>query len=122
LCDVHAKRNEIQQTKAASLSAELVIACPAPHVERWYLADPGSFDIVVGYHPSVGKKKCRRDHYKGLLGDAVKSGGHPPTLGGVEFAAELVEAMDLYRAGRNDHSLRAFVSDLRVRLREADEE
>ena len=32
-------------------------------------------------------------------------------------AAELVEAMNLYRAGRSDSSLRAFVGDLRRRLR-----
>ena len=30
----------------------------------------------------------------------------------------LVEGMDLYRAGRNDSSLKAFLDDLRVRLRQ----
>ena len=42
---------------------------------------------------------------------------HPVTLGGVEFALELVEAMDLYRAGRNDPSLKAFLDDFRAILR-----
>ena len=48
---------------------------------------------------------------------AVREAGHPPTLGGLEFAQELVGAMDLYRASKNDHSLGAFVNDLRGKLR-----
>jgi len=101
----------------APFSDRLVVACPDPHVERWYLADPESFKTVVGLRPTVGKKKCARDHYKRLLARAVQQAGHPPTLGGIEFAAELVRAMDLYRAGRSDRSLQAFVDDLRGKLR-----
>jgi len=98
-------------------SDRLVVACPDPHVERWYLADPESFKDVVGRRPTVGKKKCARDYYKRLLAKAVQQAGHPPTLGGIEFAAELVEGMDLYLAGRSDRSLKAFVDDLRGKLR-----
>jgi hypothetical protein len=54
------------------------------------------------------------------LAEAVRDAGHPTTLGGIEFAAELINGMDLYRAGRNDHSLRAFLDDLRKGLRQAD--
>lgn len=112
------KRNEIQQATNQSFESRLVLACPDPHVERWYLADPDSFQGIVGHRPSVGRKKCVRDYYKGLLAHAVRQAGHPPTLGGIEFAAELVKGMDLYRAGKNDHSLRAFVDDLRGKLRQ----
>ena len=111
------KRDEIRNAAEPGFENRLVAACPDPHVERWYLDDPDSFQEVVGYRPTVGRKKCVRDHYKGLLIDAVRQAGHLPTLGGIEFAAELITAMDLYRAGRNDHSLRAFVDDLRGRLR-----
>lgn len=107
------KRAEIEKARNASLAARLVAACPDPHVERWYLADPDSFANVVGYRPSVGTKKCERDHYKRLLADAVRKGGYPPTLGGVEFASDLVAAMDFYRAGKGDGSLKAFLDDLR---------
>lgn len=110
-------REAIQAATKAPFAAALATACPDPHVERWYLADPDSFKTVVGYRPTVGKKKCVRDYYKHLLADAVREGGHPPTLGGIEFASELVEGMDLYRAGRNDRSLKAFVDDLRRGLR-----
>lgn len=112
------KRSEIQESTATSLSGRLIVACPDPHVERWYLADPDSFCSVVGYRPTVGKKKCVRDHYKNALAKAVRQAGYPPTLGGIEFARELVAAMDLYRAGRRDHSLRALVDDLRGKLRQ----
>ena len=95
----------------------LVSACPDPHVERWFLADPDSFHTVVGYRPDVGPAKCERNHYKRILRDSVARGGHPPTLDGIEFASELVGKMDLYRAGRRDPSLKSFLDDLRSRLR-----
>jgi hypothetical protein len=116
------KRDEIRDATEQSFQDRLVAACPDPHVERWYLADPDSFHVVVGHRPTVGRKKCIRDHYKSVLADAVRQAGHPPTLGGIEFAAELVTAMDLYRAGRNDRSLRAFVDDLRGKFRQMGEE
>jgi hypothetical protein len=43
--------------------------------------------------------------------------GTPPTLGGIEFARDIVEELDLYRAGKHDRSLGAFVDDLRRRLK-----
>ena len=101
----------------APFSDRLVVACPDPHVERWYLADPESFEDVVGYRPTIARKKCARDYYKDALAKAVRKAGHPATLGGIEFAQELVERMDLYRAGKNERSLKAFVDDLRGRLR-----
>lgn len=101
----------------APFSDRLVVACPDPHVERWYLADPESFKDVVGYRPTIARKKCARDYYKDALAQVVRKAGHPATLGGIEFAQELVEHMDLYRAGRNERSLKAFLDDLRGRLR-----
>ena len=111
------KRTEILDAVKPVLSERVVVACPDPHVERWYLADPDTFRSVVGHRPAPGRKKCVRDHYKGLLARAIRQAGHPATLGGIEFARELVEAMDLYRAGRADRSLKAFVDELRAGLR-----
>lgn len=37
--------------------------------------------------------------------------GYPPTLGGIEFAREIVQAMDLYRAKKTDRSLKHFIDD-----------
>ena len=110
-------RDKIQQATEPIFTDRLVVACPDPHIERWYLADPQSFNIVVGDQPKVGTRKCARDHYKQILADSIQRAGHPPTLGGIEFASELATAMNLYRAGRNANSLRIFLNDLRARLR-----
>lgn len=95
-----------------------VVACPDPHVERWYLADPDSFHQVVGRRPPLGRKKCERGRYKTMLARAVRDAGHPPTLGGVEFAREIADAMDLYRAGKNERSLKLFLDEVRPKIRQ----
>ncbi len=100
-----------------SLEDRTVIACPDPHVELWYLADPDSFHEVVGARPVVGKRKCERDRYKSILRKTVRDAGQPGTMNGVEFAEELAQAMDLYRAGKNVKSLKHFLDELRARLR-----
>ncbi len=107
------KRRDIGRIIKAPLEERAVIACPDPHIERWYLADPPSFYETVGSQPKLGKSKCARDLYKARLADAVASGGHPPTLGGIEFAEDLVERMDLIRAGKSEPSLRDFLEDAR---------
>ncbi len=113
------KRAKIQKATKPCFCGFIVIACPDPHVERWYLADPDSFYDVVGCTPMVAKRKCVRDYYKNLLISAVKKAGHPITLGGVEFAPDLAAKMDLYRAGRDNPSLKAFVGELRGRFKQA---
>ncbi len=107
------KRTEIAEAARPRLRDRLVVGCPDPHVERWFLADPDSFHEVVGHRPVVGRAKCQRGHYKQLLVEAVRSGGQPAILGGIEFAAELVAAMNLYQAGRRDATLKSFVGELR---------
>jgi hypothetical protein len=92
------------------------IACPDPHVERWFLADPPRFQSVVGATVRPGRRKCEKSRYKTMVAQAVTRAGHPPTLGGIEFAGEIVEAMDFYSAGRAEPSLKAFLDDLDVRL------
>jgi hypothetical protein len=94
----------------------MIIACPDPHVERWYMVDPEGFASAVGVQPSVGKRKCKRDIYKALLANTIRQAGLLAPLGGIEFAPELVASMDLYRAGRNDKSLKGFTDDLRRAL------
>ena len=110
-------RKAIEAVTRAPFSDRLVVASPDPHVERWYLADPASFETIVGHRPRIGKKKCARDHYKRLLATEIQQAGHPATLGGIEFAREIVAGMDLYRAGKTDPSLKAFLDDLRSKLR-----
>lgn len=117
-CSPFAKaRDTIRQATTPSFIDRVVIACPDPHVERWYLGDPRTFETLIGYRPTIGRKKCARHHYKRILSDSIVRGGNPATLGGPEFAAELVASMDLYRAGRRSKSLKVFLDDLRAMLR-----
>ncbi len=109
-------RREIEKHLTGPLEQRTVIACPDPHIERWFLADPVSFHKVVGSQPTLGQQKCGRDVYKTLLVKAIRDAGQIPTLGGIEFAQELVAAMDLYRAAKNDRSLALFLEDMRVAL------
>ncbi|MBI1208135.1 MAG: hypothetical protein GC191_12725 [Azospirillum sp.] len=93
------------------------IACPDPHVERRFLADLESFHKVVGFTPSLKRAKCEQDYYKCVLAQAVRDGGHLSLLGGIEFADELVTAMDLQRAQRSTPSLGHFIEDFRALLK-----
>ncbi len=92
------------------------IACPDPHVERWYLADPESLKQTLGVRVTSTKRKCARDFYKRRLVEALAKAGHPVTLGGAEFASEIVEAMHFYRAGKNEPSLKHFLDAARQAL------
>ncbi len=117
-CSAFAKaRQAVAQAVRAAFKDRAIIACPDPHIERWYLADPQSFHDVVGVRPRVKKRKCERGIYKSILADAVIQAGHPPTLGGIEFAADLVGAMDLYRAAKAEPSLKHFIDETEAQLK-----
>jgi hypothetical protein len=112
-------RQEILDHLRAEFAEMAVIACPNPHIERWYLADAVSFhEVVGGAAPSV-KEKCQRDHFKRLLAEAVRKTGRAPTLGGIEFADELAGQMDYFRAGKTDPAIKHFVEDLRAKFRQS---
>jgi len=109
-------RQEIEAQAVPDLRECMIIACPDPHIERWYMADPEGFALAVGATPPALKRKCGRDVYKTLLRNTIHQAGHLAPLGGIEFAPELVERMDLFQAGKNDKSFKAFTDDLRSSL------
>jgi hypothetical protein len=76
----------------------------------------GLVQQVVGQCPNLRRRKCERDLYKNLLHKAVVENGHVSTLGGIEFAEELIEHMDFYRAGKNEPSLKAFLADFNASM------
>jgi hypothetical protein len=104
--------NDIKRDLEVEFSTIAVLACPDPHIELWYLADLDTFEKVVGYRPTVPSGKCVTNYYKNLLSSAVTAAGHPATLGGIEFARELVQQMDLFRAGQKDAALKHLIQDL----------
>jgi len=114
------KRKEIRGRCRGEFVDRLVIACPDPHIEKWFMVDPESFHQVVEARPMVGKDKCQRDYYKHLLASTVGGAGHPVLLGGIELAEDLVKAMDLFRAGKADPALGTFLDELRAALQRQD--
>jgi hypothetical protein len=114
---VAAMRQSIQDILDQRLRDRTVVACPEPHVERWYLADPVAFSEAVGPAPTLGKTKCEKDRYKAILARAVSDAGHVSPQGGLEFAREIVAHMDWYRAGKSTGSLKLFLDDLRAHLK-----
>jgi len=109
---LNAARKEIENAIEKEFKDRTVIACPDPHIEKWYLADGHSFFRVVGKEPRPIQEKCERDRYKSLLAETIRSAGHPSILGGIEFAEDLVNEMDFYRSGKTNRSLQMFVADL----------
>lgn len=117
-CKGHVEaRSEIAAVLNPQVFPEHIAATPDPHVERWYLADPASLHNALGASTQLEARKCERDRYKQQLLTALRGAGHPVALGGAEFASEIVQAMDLYRACRNEASLKHLVDELRANLR-----
>jgi hypothetical protein len=112
-------RAAVQARVQESAFTAHAIGCPDPHVERWFLADPMSLRETLGVKISHGRRKCERALYKRQLANALASANHVVTLGGIEFASEIVGAMDFFRAGKNEPSLKHFIGDLRALLHAA---
>ena len=99
----------------------LVLAIPDPHVERWLLLDGSAFNSVFGRGCNLPLYKCGRNEYKTLLIENIRAIGVIPEFGGIEFATDLIQAMDINRAARADDSLNRFITDLRRVLRQFQE-
>lgn len=91
-----------------------VCAVPDPHIERWLLVDSTAFKSVFGRGCDAPDRKCERARYKKMLIDAIRASGVTPSLGGIEFADDIVAAMDLTRAAAADASLSRLIEDLRA--------
>lgn len=114
----HQERRQLVEALATPFRDRTAVACPDPHIERWFMADPASFEKTLGRRPKLGRRKCERDRYKRILARTVREAGYPALLGGLEFAEDIVAAMDLYRAGRNEKSLKHFVDSAKALLRQ----
>jgi hypothetical protein len=112
-CQGHAKAKEAVAGALGSYGGATVIAVPDPHVERWLLLDPAAFKKVVGKGCPAPDHKCKKDRYKEQLVRAIRDAGLQPVLGGLEYAEELVQALDLNGVARADPSFGHLLDDLR---------
>jgi len=107
------RRGEIE-TVIGELSFRVVLAVPDPHIGRWLLLDSAAFKSVLRKGCEAPDRKCDRDRYKKLLAQAVSQTGVAPSIGGIEHARDIVEAMDVSRMTHKgaDKSLGRFIQEL----------
>lgn len=112
------RRNAFDKAVQAQTGYRGVVryAIPDPHIERWMLADPQAFQTVFGRGCTLPAVKCGKDEYKRLLRREIRKSGIEAPLGGQEFAADIVEAMNLALAEAHEPSLRLFLRDMRALL------
>ena len=91
----------------------MIFAIPDPHIERWLLLDGAAFKAVFGKGCDAPDQKCDRGLYKQRLIEAIYATGTIPRLGGIEYAEDIVEQIDIDRAAQVDRSFRRFIEDLR---------
>lgn len=111
-----ARRQEVEGVGLDAIVPDVVIGTPDPCIEAWFLADPQAIAArfeVPAPDPSGGDA----DSLKRELVATISAAGEVVTQGGAEFADEIVEAMDPYRAGRGAPTLKRFLADLRAALR-----
>jgi hypothetical protein len=93
-----------------------VYAIPDPHIERWLLLDSAAFRDILGIGCAAPDMKCNKDRYKELLANAIRAAGVEPLLGGIEYAQDLVAAMDLRRVRQADPSISRLIEELEDRF------
>jgi len=114
------RRREVEQEAVRFEQAHpdrLIVAIPDPHVERWMLVDSRAFKAVLGRGCDAPDSKCERQRYKQALLQAMQAAGIVPPLGGMEYAGDIVQHLDLERIGSLDESLGQTVAALRNRLK-----
>lgn len=90
----------------------LTLALPNPHIERWLLLDGEAFMRVCGKGCSAPDQKCNRNRYKKLLREAVLSACLQPTIGGLEWAKDIVRELNMERAQKSDEAFKRFTQEL----------
>lgn len=111
------RRREVADVIDSAVFSRYVVGAPDPYVERWLLADPVSFAHHFGRQPELGTPHGR-DGWKQRLVESLEAAGEIVTQGGAEFAAEIINVMDFYRAGQAAPTIQAFVDDVRSALKQ----
>jgi len=113
--------DEIKDRIDDSLFPHYAIACPNPHIELWYLADPDAVQEVIGTRPPHLDPKCgkqTRNELKRVLANCIRQAGLPVLFGGPQYAPELADTMDLFSVGKVDPGFKLFVRDVRTALKQ----
>ena len=111
----NARRKTFQKV-VEPIQAQTIYAIPDPHIERWLLRDPAAFKAVLGTPCPTVRQKCDRDRYKKLLIDSVRDAGVAPMIGGLEYAEDIINNMELSPAS-DDRDFGDFLQELHARAR-----
>jgi hypothetical protein len=109
-------RRKMFQKVVVPIQDRTIYAIPDPHIERWLLRDPAAFKAVLGVPCQTVQHKCGRDRYKTLLINSVRDAGLAPMIGGLEYAEDIINNMDLSPAS-GDHDWGDFLQELHARAR-----
>ncbi|HEY5816069.1 MAG TPA: hypothetical protein VIS95_06990 [Solirubrobacterales bacterium] len=112
----NARRSEIDGLELGEVFPVWIVGVPDPCVEAWLLADSGALKDAFGQSPP-SPIPTGSDGLKQYLKSYLEESGEIVTQGGVEFADEIVAAMNLYRAGKNESTLKRFFDDLRAAMK-----
>jgi hypothetical protein len=93
------------------------VGIPDPCIERWFLADPSSFAQRFS-SPERPATPSDCESWKRELEAALLRAEEIVVGGGAEFADEIVEVMDFFRAGKESPTLKTFVEDVRGAIRQ----
>jgi hypothetical protein len=108
------KKEFSDQTRVSRLGDRVVYAIPNPHIERWMMVDAQAFKSVFGKGcRPLPKVKCVKGEYKRILREEFRNADFIPHLGGREYAKDLVDAMDLDHASREDAAFSDCVKSFR---------
>ena len=105
-------RRSLEEAVSAKIFPRCAIGCPDPHIERWCFADSIAVQEVLGIPSPADPGKCERHLYKQLLRRTILDAGQPILTSEMEYAPDLVAAMDLFRAGKSQPSLRHFADEI----------
>jgi hypothetical protein len=115
-CQGYTKRRDHLDSRAGELKHLVIHAIPDPHIERWLLLDSEAFKAVLGRGCRAPDEKCEKQRYKRLLAKAVLDAGIQPLLGGVEYAEELADKLNVQRVCDHDVSFNRFIQEMRTWL------
>ena len=106
-------RDEVREYVDDTVTPRLAIACPDPHIERWYVADAAAFAEIVGVDPTLPKQKQSKDIYKNHLRSILEDAEIEILLGAHEIGPDIAAQMDIYAAGKADQGFKLFVDEAR---------
>ncbi len=106
------RKKELDDVTGEGFKHLVIYAIPDPHIERWLLLDSAAFKSALGRGCNAPDLKCSRDRYKQVLLEEMQDAGVSPPLGGIEYASDIVAAMDLDTVERADVSFGKLLRDL----------